>query len=387
MTTNADELVGAGTASVQNSHPLKGIINANDDPFACDLCLGHTGSLTRGDSGKLLACCGKEICLSCKNQKAEVRCPFGCKPGNEKGLIKMIKRHAKKGRPWAQVHLGKLYQDGFFVRKSISESFRWIDMAAISGHPSAMECLGLTYLSGTNSTPSDLSKARHYFEAVLALDQWDHDLCRDGLLQVAEEYLEIESDEGDSTAKSILLSISKAPPNDPNTFQYSGALLYLGMILEREENFADATEVLTESFASCTISSTSKKPTSKSDVAFELMTCSKAQDHLAQSSFWLRQIDLSAISAKGRREVAKEYVKQRAFLRSVRDICGACGAQFEGKERKFCGGCRTFCYFSRECQKMHWNRKDYGHREDCLGLKDLKMKLKEAKKKSNENGD
>ena len=128
MTTNADELVGAGTASDQNSHPLKGIINTNDDPFTCDLCLGHTGNLTSGDgnSGTLLICCGKEICLSCKKeeQNRQVWCPFGCKPGNGKGLIKIIKRHAKKGRPWAQFHLGKLYYDGSFVRKSAGWTWR-----------------------------------------------------------------------------------------------------------------------------------------------------------------------------------------------------------------------------------------------------------------------
>ena len=112
-----------------------------------------------------------------------------------------------------------------------------------------------------------------------------------------------------------------------------------------------------------------------------------AQRLFAQSSFWFGRIKLSMIPTKRRRGVTEAYLLQRAFLRKLRDTCGACGAQFEGKERKFCGGCRTFCYCSRDCQKMHWNRKENGYREDCLGLTDLKMKLKETKKKSNENGD
>ena len=95
---------------------------------------------------------------------------------------------------------------------------------------------------------------------------------------------------------------------------------------------------------------------------------------------------LLAIRKENRRDAAETYVNHRAFLRQLRDTCGACGTKFEGKDRKFCGGCRTFCYCSRECQKIHWNQKALGHREDCLGLKNLKVEVKEAKKKSDEDG-
>ena len=55
---------------------------------------------------------------------------------------------------------------------------------------------------------------------------------------------------------------------------------------------------------------------------------------------------------------------------------------FEGKDRKFCRSCKTFCYCSRECQKMHWNRKKDGHREDCKGAMELKQKLKKARREA-----
>ena len=76
----------------------------------------------------------------------------------------------------------------------------------------------------------------------------------------------------------------------------------------------------------------------------------------------------------------KNLVDLHRGLRSLRDICGGCGAEFEGKERKFCRACRAYCYCSRECQKMHWNRKKGGHREDCKGASELKQKMKEKKK-------
>ena len=201
-------------------------------------------------------------------------------------------------------------------------------------------------------------------------------------MHVAGEYLGVKSDEATSTAKSILLSISEVTPNDTNVFPYSDALYYLGLIFEIEEKFSESSKFLTKSFLECTAFNMK----SKSEVAFELLMCAKGRQLYSQSSFWLRKIELLAIPIKDRRVVAEKYVKHRAFLRKLRDTCGACGAKFEGKDRKFCGGCRAFCYCSRECQKMHWNCKVNGHREDCLGLKDLKVKLKEAKPKSDEHG-
>ena len=34
--------------------------------------------------------------------------------------------------------------------------------------------------------------------------------------------------------------------------------------------------------------------------------------------------------------------------------------------RKMCRRCRTYCYCSRECQELDWNRAIYGHREECM---------------------
>ena len=83
-----------------------------------------------------------------------------------------------------------------------------------------------------------------------------------------------------------------------------------------------------------------------------------------------------------RRNVAKEYFRLGANFRDVRDSCGGCGAEFDGKDRKYCRECRTFCYCSRDCQKLHWNCKKNGHREDCLGLKELKKQMMEVEVES-----
>lgn len=53
------------------------------------------------------------------------------------------------------------------------------------------------------------------------------------------------------------------------------------------------------------------------------------------------------------------------ILREIRDECGGCGAVLEGETHKYCAGCKTYCYCSRDCQKRHWNRSRSGHREEC----------------------
>lgn len=222
MTTNADQLVGAGAAIADQivPHPLKGIINTNDDPFSCAFCAkGLVDSTWR-----IAVCCGKEVCESCHGQRPEeARVCSLCGTKSEKGL-KVAKKHSRKGCPCAQYVLASLYDAGHLVRRSPSEAFRMFEMAAKSGHPGAMEKMGKIFLDGTNNITADLSKARHYFEKVLAVDGWYHDRNRAGLLRVAEEYLELESDEATSTAKSILLSIAGGPAEDPSAFKHSDAL-------------------------------------------------------------------------------------------------------------------------------------------------------------------
>ena len=382
MTTNAGA-VGAGTANAGQivPHPLKGIINSNDDPFACALC---THRCVNGRLGHLFSCCGKEFCRACDPQENSI-CPLGCfsHPLGTKIGLKMLKKRAKKGQPWAQHLLGMLYHQGSLVHQSYSEAFRWLDIAATNGHPLAMESMGSLYLVGTDRV--DLSLARKYFEEALSLLP-GFDACRDGLLQVAKGLLQVDNEESDAAAKSILLSLSDGPSCDPAVFDRSEALCILGALYVQESNFPNAYKFYVACFWSDAPVGAGSSAVGKSAISVQAMGVAHKLGLYAQSRFWLRKVNLANVPLKARRQAANTYFSMVPFFRQLRDACGGCGAEFEGKERKFCRRCRAFCYCSRECQKMHWNRKVNGHREDCLGLKDLKVKLKEAKTKSDEHG-
>ena len=107
---------------------------------------------------------------------------------------------------------------------------------------------------------------------------------------------------------------------------------------------------------------------------------------MVQKIFWAKlakRVSLSVgLDPNQRLTRIQTIVEILRSARRLRNTCGGCGTEFEGKERKFCRGCKKFCYCSRECQKMHWNRKKDGHREDCKGAVELKQKLKEARRQS-----
>ena len=349
-------------------HPLKGIVNTNDDPMACALCSVPAQMIA---SFRMMICCGKDLCDACHPRAIAPGvcrvCPI-CKSsfGTGTRAVTVLKKHAKKGAPWAQNMLGSDYRSGEDVRQSHEDANRWQGKAAKSGHPGATYNIGISFLFG-HGRCVDLSKATQFLRLALSRGE-TQTKCYSALILAVEQYVLMGTSEATEEARSILLPLLEKP-NTCTANAY--ALLGKSYHADRDYSTAYKQYVLSTLFSG-----------KEEVVSIEAMLCKKDLAHHAQGRFWVGKVTISKlrfISEEIRKFAITSVLSYQHKLRQLRDTCGGCGAEFEGKDRKFCRECRTYCYCSRECQKMHWNRKDNGHREDCLGLKDLKQKLKEAK--------
>ena len=138
---------------------LKGITSTNVDPALCAVCsspfpVGLMG-ITRSS---FAPCCGKRSCMDCfragkdyvgrtgRGPSARRCCSF-CKSAlvlNDKNMIGLLKKHAKKGAAVGAVysrHLVLHVVRMVFLGRT-HDAKRWYEKAAKQGHPVAMIRLG-----------------------------------------------------------------------------------------------------------------------------------------------------------------------------------------------------------------------------------------------------
>ena len=342
------------------SASLKGITSTNDDPNACAVCSGPFPAGAMGDTYAFALCCGKRSCMNCFRAGRLTTCSSGqttrCSicttpiPISDKSKIGSLKKRAKRGEAWAQYVLGNCYVNGRHTSRSDHEARRWHEKAAKRGHPWAMHNLGVFYLEGRGGYSIDLTKARHLAKEAMSRDPLWADPCQSLLFEIA---LRVD----DNEAKSILIPLAETGKSSAqNTL---GAIIF-----NNEKNYLHSKQW----FEAAALQG-------NKNAADNILLCCRELQNMPVANFWFNIIVSEPDMMPDEPHQQKNVEKMGRELRKVRDSCGGCGAVLTGDRREYCRQCKTFCYCSRECQKLHWNRVG-GHRCECLEVNALKGKIK-----------
>ena len=228
-------------------------------------------------------------------------------------------------------------------------------------------------LSDGNGCEQDPATATEYAERLIGL-HGDLLAKEAGDLLVTIAYVHFEL--GDPTsAMSILTPLAESG----NTF----AKYKLSFACHENGDHATALKLLEEAFFDEYFTNDDKSLAVWS--AHQAVKWSIDQHDDSRAKFWLGvtnkhlRVILSSHDSPFDIPASIQFISAvRGGLRTIRNECKGCGAPLHGTMRKKCGGCKTYCYCNRDCQKAHWNRPIGGHREDCKGVMELKEKMKEG---------
>lgn len=302
-------------------------------------------------------CCGKCVCEDCSNamrfcHAKTKRCIF-CNTPNF-GTIGVLKKRAKKGHAWAQFNLAHCFDIGDSVAQSYYESVRWYRKAAAQNHPGALLCLSYCHRHG-EGCGRNLTEARNLSEKAIAVDPTGLFIEKSHreLMRVAIAY---SADRCDEQAMEILVPLAKRGVASGS--QYELAIVYYNI-----NKFADALNL----FFSCAMQG-------KHGAAYDCMDCCLKLNRLPEAKVWFSLASWIGADATG---ISKEHITTfRQHLRHMRRHCLTCGVALDSNTRKLCKGCKTYCYCSVECQKIHWDRSEDGHRDECKKVTELKKRIK-----------
>lgn len=111
----------------------------------------------------------------------------------EKALV-LCKKAADAGLADAQIHLGRMYSSGYFVKKDMAKAAEYYAMAAEQGDAEAMLALGSAYRFG-EGVPKDYKKAIELFEKAAEKNNGEA-LCYLGVMHINGEGVSTDTSKG-----------------------------------------------------------------------------------------------------------------------------------------------------------------------------------------------
>lgn len=330
---------------------LKGITCTNDDPLCCALCSRSFPDGPYGSYSILNVCCGRRYCKSCGDagggyiaktarKTSADQCSFCKVPGF--GNLRLAKKQAKKGYPWAQSILAEIFVKGEELRQSYFDALRWNRKAAAQGHPGATLGMSTHYLYGHGCT-SDLCESAKHAQLAMVLDPRLAVAAMENICLIGKAY--IASDK-DSDAKCLLGPIANNSPE---------ACDILAAIASQEDDFSTVIEMtICAALQGC-----------ENNALEAMMYFAEFQMPLAKLFYVIARKAQDASEAQSQVGDREAVEAVHARLCALRRVCKTCGVSLNTSNRMLCKGCKTYCYCSVDCQKKHWDRSKANHREEC----------------------
>ena len=268
------------------------------------------------------------------------------------------------GKAWAQ------FQYGQTLAKRVAT--RWFKKAANQGHPNACLELAFTFRHEDKWVcHRDLELAKSYAEKAKSLYSGFRLRANRALFSIAQEYAQEQATENAIVILTDIANETDTSALDSSLCEKAAACLY-GL-----RQYQLAAKLYTNAFFRGVVRS-----------ALGVSLCHAYSKNHALSKLWFSiasqmKNQYVAVDGSTKKELSWSDVKSwqdyiQSNLRKNRDSCGGCGAALQGDTRKYCRGCKAYCYCSKDCQKMHWNRKKDSHRDECKEAKEHWEKAVEA---------